>query len=72
MRAGIVYTETVVHAAAERYAAEAPFQVAIVDLREGGRMTARITGDRVAIGDSVIEIENADSSPDAAPLFRKS
>jgi uncharacterized OB-fold protein len=78
MRAGIVYTETVVHAAAERYAAEAPFQVAIVDLStgsgpgEGGRITARIAGDRVAIGDSVIEVESPDSAPDAVPHFRKS
>ena len=57
MRTGIVYTETVVHSAPERFASEAPYQIAIVQFDDGSRITARITGDRVAIGDKVIEAE---------------
>jgi uncharacterized OB-fold protein len=53
MTSGIVYTETVVHAAPEQFAADAPYQLAIVSLAEGGRVTARIEGARVAIGDRV-------------------
>ncbi len=56
MREGIVYTETVVYLAPERLAAEAPYQVAIVELAGGGRVTARVTGDRVVIGDKVSEV----------------
>jgi uncharacterized OB-fold protein len=66
MRTGIVYTETVVHAAPAALAAEAPYQVAIVELDGGGRVTARITGERVAIGDAVRE-----TGPlNGAPAFR--
>jgi uncharacterized OB-fold protein len=68
MRTGTVYTETVVHAAAERFAAETPYQVIIVDLEGGGRLTARGDGERVSIGDAVVEIESRDS----VPHFRKS
>ena len=50
---GVIYTETVVHAAPEQFAAEAPYQLVIVTLDEGGRVTARISGDRVVIGDRV-------------------
>jgi uncharacterized OB-fold protein len=50
---GTVYTETVVHSAPEAFAAEAPYQVAIVELDSGGRITARILGERVRIGDRV-------------------
>ena len=53
MKTGIVYTETVVHAAPEQFAAEAPYQLAIVTLDAGGRITARISGQRVVIGDKV-------------------
>jgi uncharacterized OB-fold protein len=55
MRRGTVYTETVVHLAPERLAAEAPYQVAIIELEDGGRVTARVRGDRVGIGDKVSE-----------------
>ena len=54
---GIVYTETVVHAAPAAFADEVPYQVAIVQLEDGGRVTARITGQRVAIGDTVMQTE---------------
>ena len=50
---GVVYTETVVHLPTERYAADAPYQLAILDLAEGGRLTARILGERCVIGDTV-------------------
>jgi uncharacterized OB-fold protein len=59
MKQGIVYTETVVHAPAEQFAADAPYQLAIVSLTEGEavaegrRLTVRILGDRVQIGDAV-------------------
>ena len=58
MKSGIVYTETVVHAAPEQFLADAPYQLAIVSLDEGGRHTARIEGERVAIGDRVAFVED--------------
>ena len=57
MTSGIVYTETVVHAAPEQFVADAPYQLAIVSLDEGGRQTVRIEGERVAIGDHVAFVE---------------
>jgi uncharacterized OB-fold protein len=65
---GTVYTETLVHSAPETFAKEAPYQLAIVDLDSGGRVTARIDGDRVAIGDRVAFLE----SRNQIPFFRKS
>lgn len=50
---GIVYTETVVHSAPEAFVPEAPYQIAIITLDKGGRVTARIEGERAAIGDRV-------------------
>ncbi|MCX6592201.1 MAG: OB-fold domain-containing protein [Acidobacteria bacterium] len=50
---GVVYTESVVHAAPAQLVTEAPYQIAIITLDSGGRLTARITGDRVTIGDAV-------------------
>ena len=60
MRSGTVYTETVIHSAPEAFAAEAPYQTAIISLDEGGRVTVRIAGERVAIGDKVVEVELRD------------
>ncbi|HEX8983873.1 MAG TPA: OB-fold domain-containing protein [Bryobacteraceae bacterium] len=48
-----VYTETVVHSAPEAYVNEAPYQIAIVVLDDGSRLTGRILGDRVSIDDDV-------------------
>jgi uncharacterized OB-fold protein len=48
-----VYTETVIHGTPT-------YQIAIVDLTEGVRVTGRIEGDRVAIGDPVVELEARD------------
>ena len=53
MRKGTIYTDTVVHLAPERFAADVPYQVVIVQLENGERITARMEGDRVAIGDRV-------------------
>lgn len=63
MRTGTVYTETVIYSAPEAFAAEAPYQTAIVTLDAGGRVTARITGERVQIGDRVNETEPRDGVP---------
>jgi uncharacterized OB-fold protein len=67
LKAGVVYTETVVHLAPERFAADVPYQVAIVRLDDGSRLTARIEGERVAIGDAVAESR----TQDGIPFFRK-
>ena len=63
MKSGIVYTETVVHAAPEQFVADAPYQLAIVSLEEGGRLTVRIDGERVAINDRVEFIEDRNGIP---------
>jgi uncharacterized OB-fold protein len=68
MRTGTVYTETVVHLAPTRFAGDVPYQVAIVTLNDGDRITARIEGGRVTIDDTVIETEPRDG----IPYFRKS
>jgi uncharacterized OB-fold protein len=67
MKTGIVYTETVVHAPPEQFAADAPYQLAIVTLDAGGRETVRIAGDRVQIGDTVEFAEDRNG----IPFFRK-
>jgi uncharacterized OB-fold protein len=55
---GVVYTETVIHAAPEQYAADAPYQIAIVDFAGGPRQTVRMdsVGERVAVGDRVVMV----------------
>jgi len=63
MSNGTVYTETVVYSAPEQYVNEAPYQIAIVALDEGGRVTARIHGDRVSIGDKVHFVEYRNQFP---------
>ena len=64
---GTVYTETLIHAAPEQFVADAPYQLAIVTLEGGKRLTARISGDRVRIGDTVDFAEYRDG----VPFFRK-
>ena len=64
---GVIYTETVVHAAPAEFVADAPYQLAIVSLDSGGRLTARITGERVKIGDKVELAETRDG----VEYFRK-
>jgi uncharacterized OB-fold protein len=65
---GTVYTETVVWAPPEAYVKDAPYQLAIISLDHGGRVTARILGDRVQISDRVAFEEYRAG----VPYFRKS
>jgi uncharacterized OB-fold protein len=76
-RDGVVYTETVVFAPPEQYAADAPYQLAIIDLEQGGRLTVRILAneakERAQIGDKVLFMEERGGvayyrKADAAPL----
>lgn len=67
MRTGTVYTETIVHLAPERFQADVPYQVVIVTLDSGGRLTARISGGNVAIDDRVVEVQ----SREGIPVFSK-
>jgi uncharacterized OB-fold protein len=67
MSSATVYTETVIYSPPAAFAADAPYQTAIVSLEEGGRLTVRILGDRVAIGDRVLEVERREG----VPFFRK-
>ncbi len=62
-----VYTETVVHLAPDAFAPDVPYQVAIVTRDDGSRVTGRIEGERVAIGDAVVEI----GMRDGVPWFRR-
>jgi uncharacterized OB-fold protein len=66
-RTGVVYTETVVHLAPERFAADVPYQVIIVRLDDGDRITARVEGEHVSIDDRVIET----TTRDGITFFRK-
>jgi uncharacterized OB-fold protein len=59
----IVYTETVVHSAPEAFLKDAPYQIAIIVRDDGTRVTGRILGDRVAIGDPVELAETRDGIP---------
>ena len=63
MRVGTVYTETVIYSAPEAFTKDAPYQTAIVSLDEGGRVTVRIEGERVAIDDRVVEVEERAGVP---------
>ena len=65
---GTVYTETVVYTAPPAFEKDVPYQVAIVSLDSGGRVTARIEGGRVSIDDRVALVETRDG----VPFFRKS
>jgi uncharacterized OB-fold protein len=58
---GVIYTETMVFAPPEQFAADAPYQLAIVALEDGKRLTARILGERVSIGDAVELAETRDN-----------
>jgi len=64
---GTIYTETVIYSATEAFAADVPYQTAIVTLDSGGRVTGRILGDRVKIDDRVSRVEVRDG----VPFFRK-
>lgn len=64
---GRVYTETTVWSPPEKFVDDAPYQLAIISLDSGGRITARIEGDRVAINDLVEFVEYRNE----IPYFRK-
>ena len=67
MSNGTVYTETVVYSPPEQYVNDVPYQLAIVQLEDGKRITGRILGERVVIGENVrfVELRNE------VPYFEK-
>ena len=60
---GTVYTETVVHSAPQAFVADAPYQLVIVRLEDGRKVTGRILGGRVGIDDAVELVEERDGIP---------
>jgi uncharacterized OB-fold protein len=67
LRSGTVYTETVVYSPPEAYVNDVPYQLAIIELAGGRRLTGRVDGERVQIGDHVQFTEFRNS----VPFFRK-
>ena len=65
---GTVYTETVVYSPPEAYVNDVPYQLAIIQLENGRRLTGRIDGERTQIGDRVSFVEFRNE----VPFFRKS
>ena len=57
---GQVYSCTTLYAAAEPFEKDLPFQIAIIELEAGTRLTARITGASVGVGDSVTLVDERD------------
>jgi uncharacterized OB-fold protein len=64
---GVVYTETIVHAPPVQFVNDAPYQLVIVTLEGGRRLTGRVEGGRVAIDDQVELVETREG----IPFFRK-
>ncbi len=60
---GTVYAETVVWMAPAAFTEEAPYQLAMIDLDDGGREAVRISGERVSIGDRVEFREHRGGAP---------
>ena len=60
---GVVYTETLVWSAPEQFIQDAPYQLAIVTLDGGGKLTGRITGEKVSIDDRVEFVEHRGDIP---------
>jgi uncharacterized OB-fold protein len=58
--AGVVYSCTTLYAAAERFEKDVPFEIAIIELDGGARLTGRIEGRRVDVGDKVKLVEQRD------------
>lgn len=63
MRQATVYTETIIHSAPEAFAAEAPYQLALVEFEDKTRLMVRIAGERAVIGDTVVEVEGQAGHP---------
>ncbi len=64
---GIVYTETLIHAAPQQFVSEAPYQLIIVSIDGGSRVTGRVVGVPVVIDDRV----ELDHEKAGIPFFRK-
>jgi uncharacterized OB-fold protein len=64
---GTVYTETVVYSPPEVYVSDVPYQLAIIELENGHRVTARLNGERAHVGDRVSFAEFRNN----VPFFRK-
>jgi uncharacterized OB-fold protein len=64
---GTVYTETLIYAAPQQFISEAPYQLIIVTLDSGKRVTGRVKGDAVSIDDPVELAEEREG----VPYFRK-
>jgi uncharacterized OB-fold protein len=64
---GVVYTETLIHSAPEAFVADAPYQLIIVTLEDGTRLTGRVAGERVAIDDQV----ELDEHRSGVPFFKR-
>jgi uncharacterized OB-fold protein len=64
---GVVYTETVVYSPPEAYVNDVPYQLAIVELEGGRRLTGRIEGERAHIGDRVFFVQFRND----VPFFQK-
>jgi uncharacterized OB-fold protein len=64
---GTVYTETVVYSPPEAYVNDVPYQLAIVELENGRRITGRIDGERAQIGERVVFADFRNQ----VPFFRK-
>lgn len=64
---GTVYTETLIHSAPEAFVSQAPYQLIIVTLDNGTRITGRVAGERVAIDDAVVLADERNG----VPYFRK-
>jgi uncharacterized OB-fold protein len=64
---GTIYTETIVYAAPAAFIDEAPYQLVIVTLEDGKRVTGRIEGERVSIDTPVELVEQRNG----VPYFRR-
>jgi len=66
---GKVYTCTTLHAAAEPFEKDLPFQIAIVELDEGPRVTVRIEGNQTSAERQALPVLAADLAGKAVPLI---
>jgi uncharacterized OB-fold protein len=65
--AGTIYTETVVYSPPEAYVNDVPYQLAIIELIGGRRVTGHVAGERAQIGDRVQFAEFRNN----VPFFKK-
>jgi len=64
---GVIYTETMIYSPPLAFVNDAPYQIAIVALDAGGRITARVEGEAASIGERVEFLEYRNG----IPFFRK-